>query len=299
MRWPDDFSDRFEGRDLPDPEYPGFPWACRGYLFDFRHETADVRVAGLCGDDTILGGFGNDVLSGWGGDDHIEGGHGDDLIFGGTGSDQIFPGAGTNTAYGGEGDDVVSALFSSNTAYGGEGDDRLFVFGDAANLLVGDGGDDQFEIHSLVDGRLHGWHRNEAYGGAGADSFEIFGGSAEAYGGSGDDRFELRSGLSVFSWHLAQGGEGADSFLIGPASGTSAAHLVFLDGLDAADTVSLEDWFAAGTETLDSNADGVLDSADAHVVRTGDHTVIRGTTGDFAVIVFEEDEVGADQFMLV
>lgn len=76
-------------------------------------------VAGLGGNDRIIGGLANDALGGGRGDDTIEGGAGNDVVAGGSGidtlkglagNDRLYGHAGADKAEGGSGDDVVFSL---------------------------------------------------------------------------------------------------------------------------------------------------------------------------------------------
>ncbi|MDO8186055.1 calcium-binding protein [Conexibacter sp. JD483] len=75
------------------------------------------RIYGSRGNDTFVGGPGNDVFNGGSGADTIHGGPGNDELTGGSDADQVFGDAGNDTLYGGESDDVVD---------GGPGRDSLF-----------------------------------------------------------------------------------------------------------------------------------------------------------------------------
>jgi Ca2+-binding RTX toxin-like protein len=55
----------------------------------------------------VIGGDGNDTITGAGGDDMLEGGAGNDTIHGGLGADQVFGDAGVDTIFGDEGDDYM------------------------------------------------------------------------------------------------------------------------------------------------------------------------------------------------
>ena len=70
------------------------------------------------GDDTLVGGDGNDLMSGLAGDDEISGGAGDDTLSGGAGDDTLVGGTGNDALYG-DADD--------SSLIGGEGDDTLYV----------------------------------------------------------------------------------------------------------------------------------------------------------------------------
>ena len=84
--------------------------------------------------EVVLGGGGNDRVSGGPGTDHIYGGRGSDLLRGGGGRDRIFGeegsdlvdgGGGADDLDGGDGDDVVRGGEGSDTLSGDAHDDRL------------------------------------------------------------------------------------------------------------------------------------------------------------------------------
>jgi len=114
-------------------------------------DDADNRLEGNAGDDILAGGAGNDVLIGGSGDDTIAGGAGDDLIIGDTVLGSFFPcgwrhcgcsrRGGDDQLFGDEGDDVILGQGGRDVLYGGEGDDVLFG-GSGRDLLCGGPGDD-------------------------------------------------------------------------------------------------------------------------------------------------------------
>ena len=71
------------------------------------------------GNDTLLGGPGDDFATGQRGDDRVSGGSGDDDLFGGPGIDFVT---------GDDGHDIIFGNFGSDTLSGGSGDD--FINGD-------------------------------------------------------------------------------------------------------------------------------------------------------------------------
>jgi Ca2+-binding RTX toxin-like protein len=68
------------------------------------------------GNDTLLGGAGDDILFGLGGNDRLEGGKGDDVLLGGGGGDYLD---------GGEGDDILVGGKGNDTLIGGAGSDTF------------------------------------------------------------------------------------------------------------------------------------------------------------------------------
>jgi Ca2+-binding RTX toxin-like protein len=111
------------------------------------------------GDDTAMGGAGNDYIDGWNGIDFLEGGVGDDTILGWFGTDTI---------NGGEGKDFID----------GEQDADIISGGDGEDTLLGSGGAD------VIDGgKANDW----IAGGEGVDVLT---------GGNGDDIFSFTQGGS-------------------------------------------------------------------------------------------------------
>nr|WP_263287941.1 Ig-like domain-containing protein [Pseudomonas sp. BF-R-24] len=107
------------------------------------------------GNDTLLGGAGNDILFGSGGSDTLDGGKGNDILLGGTGNDTLMGGQGTDILIGGSGGDtfVWKAGDTGNDVIkdfkASEGD-RI----DLRDLLQGETGStiDNFLKISTVDG---------------------------------------------------------------------------------------------------------------------------------------------------
>ncbi|MBD0273457.1 MAG: hypothetical protein ICV73_16200 [Acetobacteraceae bacterium] len=89
-------------------------------------------VRGTTGNDTLDGGHGNDVMSGWlympqRQHAEINADTGDDLMIGGSGNDNIFAGGGADTLYGGHGRDYLVGGAGGGAIHGGTGND-YFVF---------------------------------------------------------------------------------------------------------------------------------------------------------------------------
>ncbi|MFN6486104.1 MULTISPECIES: calcium-binding protein [unclassified Nostoc] len=111
---------------------------------------ADVRVRGLDGNDTIIGGSQADDLDGGNGNDSLDGGGGDDFIVdfggnntlrGGAGNDQLQTGSDNNLLDGGDGNDGLFAGSGNDTLLGGLGNDRLSAGSGNDSLIGGDGND--------------------------------------------------------------------------------------------------------------------------------------------------------------
>jgi Ca2+-binding RTX toxin-like protein len=78
------------------------------------------------GSDLLVGGVGNDTISGLGGADELQGDAGNDSLIGGAGDDSLYGGVGANVLDGGEGDDKFFLTVGSfNTIVGGDGYDVI------------------------------------------------------------------------------------------------------------------------------------------------------------------------------
>lgn len=110
--------------------------------------TSLIRILGLSGNDVLLvddtngpmppanllGGEGNDTLTGSASDDLLDGGPGNDTLFGRDGHDRLLGGTGNDILIGGRGDDEI---------FGGDGDDQIvWNPGDGSDLVEGEGGVD-------------------------------------------------------------------------------------------------------------------------------------------------------------
>ncbi len=180
-----------------------------------------VTIIGGGGNDFLTGGAGDDVIKGGGSTDWLEGGDGDDLLDGGDDLDW----ATYLTAHTAIRADL-SIVGPQNTGQGSDtfvnieglagGDYADILRGDSGyNMLSGNGGDD------LLDGR--GGEDNIA-GGAGTDELRGGDGDDHLYGGSGDD--------------LAFGEAGDDEFIMGSENGAYTAGDDILDGGQGLDVLN-------------------------------------------------------------
>ncbi|WP_284335176.1 type I secretion C-terminal target domain-containing protein, partial [Comamonas sp. NoAH] len=83
--------------------------ATNAELYDYiqaNHERFNVANDPRGGNETLLGGKGDDILYGQGGNDILDGGEGADILYGGTGNDTLIGGKGFDTLVGGAGDDI-------------------------------------------------------------------------------------------------------------------------------------------------------------------------------------------------
>lgn len=130
----------------------------------------DDTVIGGSGNDSLTGGAGRNRLIGGGGDDRLNGSGGRDFMYGEGGNDRLYGNGGNDyldgggnvdRLYGGDGDDVLIGGSSNDKFYAGNGNDTL-TGGSGRDLMNGDAGNDVFYARdNLID---------IINGGAGTDS---------------------------------------------------------------------------------------------------------------------------------
>ena len=175
-------------------------------------------VIGGNGDDTITGNEVDNALLGGAGNDIIDGGAGNDVVNGGTGDDTLKGGAGRDILLGGSGNDVLVGLDPEDEIDGGPGVDTLDLSGDASDwtikltlgssahgvianvegLLTGDGAEGNDTLDGLQGDDL-------LYGGAGSDSLRGGSGSDLLDGGTGSDALRGEAGNDVLSMAVTTG----------------------------------------------------------------------------------------------
>lgn len=240
--------------------------------FDIVGGSGNDTVSGWLLDDTLYGGAGRDVISGLGGDDELEGGDGDDRLFGDAGDDYLGGGAGADALVGDIGDDHLDGDGGDDRLYGGRGADTLHG-GAGADLLKGQDGDDVLDGEDGAD-TLDGGSGNDTLighdddydqrdvllGGAGDDLIRA-GGSDLAVGGDGSDVLQLRFRSSWAGEDFAFSDGGFE--LASGASFSGFEKLDFLGGLrnDRVSGGELSDTLSggAGDDRLDGlGGDDVL-----------------------------------------
>jgi Ca2+-binding RTX toxin-like protein len=149
----------------------------------FQHGTAlTCWQYGGTGNDSLVGGYGVDVLLGEGGND---------FLYDSTES--------ADWLYGGAGNDTLQAGYGNDMLIAGDGDDRLEGH-NGADRLWGEGGRDTL---------LGGWGNDVLYGGAGNDSMAGNQGRDWLSGEAGNDSLDGdRDGTPDTLW----GGSGSDIF---------------------------------------------------------------------------------------
>ena len=155
---------------------------------DTEISTGENTGIGGAGDDTIRGAERADYIDGGSGIDELFGRGGDDEIYGGADNDIIIGNDGDDILYGGDGDDQVSGYAGNDILYGGDGNDTILASGDQSdttndlgfiNQLFGGDGDDT----------LQGGDGNDIFdGGTGTDTLAGFG---------GDDIYLISSGNGI------------------------------------------------------------------------------------------------------
>ncbi len=142
---------------------------------------------------TIFGGPGNDTLVGGAGDDALHGETGDDRIVAGAGDDRVWGGRGRDYIDGGDGDDVLRGGRGNDTVYGLDGDD--VIDGGAGNdYLEGGRGDDTIDGGSGPDTASGGPGDDDIHGGEGDDVVYTGPGQDTVEGGVGSDTAYIAGG---------------------------------------------------------------------------------------------------------
>jgi len=119
-------------------------------LLDDGDDDAPHSDAPSNGNDSIVGGNGDDRISARDGDDFVDGAGGDDTIFGNDGDDLLDGSAGDDDAFGGDGNDLMVGGTGADFLRGSAGNDLMFG-GKGADDLRGDTGDDVLQGADIID----------------------------------------------------------------------------------------------------------------------------------------------------
>jgi Ca2+-binding RTX toxin-like protein len=262
--WGSDFNDVLEGNALANNLVGGL---------------GDDILTGLGGNDLLEAASGNDTVLGGDGADSAYGHAGDDLVEGGLGNDLVSGGSGNDIVRGDDGDDIVHGDWGVDMIYGGLGNDTLN--GGVGNDLI-DGGDgidtatyDDATARVVVD-LIDSLPRNT--GGAGKDTLigienligsgfnDILRGSDGANrieGGAGNDSIVGRAGDDILL-----GGEGNDTLTGGlgkeTLTGGAGADTFVFGGADSINTSAatrdfITDYNSAAGDKIDLSAiDGTV-----------------------------------------
>lgn len=153
---------------------------------------------GAAGNDFIVGGALNDLISGDDANDRIFSNAGDDILAGGNGNDQLFAAAGNDILYAGTGIDYLDAGAGNDIIVATEEDHNANELGDHAPAPFG----------GLFDFLME----DEIYGGSGNDLI-LATNEDQVDGGSGNDLIALKADTSGNGMGTFEGGNGDDIIL--------------------------------------------------------------------------------------
>ncbi len=156
------------------------------------------------GNDTLIGGAGNNTLLGGDGGDDIQSGNGNDSVVGGDGSDSIQTNGGNDTVDAGNGSDTILVGAGNDSVFGGNGEDS--IVGDLGDdTLNGDGGTDTVDGGDGNDSILGGELADSLLGGVGNDTISGQAGNDLIDGQAGDDSL-----IGGIGHDTLRGGDGND-----------------------------------------------------------------------------------------
>ena len=185
----------------------------RGLPADSQLNLDNVDFAALVGDMTVVGGAGQNFVSGDDGQQFISLGVDDDTLYGGGGDDTVGSAGGADLLFGDSGNDVMSGGTGADSLFGGGDNDLIYGNQDLDLISGGDGNDTIFAGQNTGvarvsdDGLLRQLDGIETvFGGAGGDLIYGNFGAEIAYGETGDDIFYGGQGDDTLS-----GGAGADT----------------------------------------------------------------------------------------
>ncbi|MEI2677291.1 MAG: calcium-binding protein [Burkholderiaceae bacterium] len=216
-------------------------------LFGDNHFVDNVPAAGMitaAGNDSIDGGFGEDLIWGEGGQDSLAGGSGNDQIFGDGSASDLRPelhgvdvidgGAGNDTILGGGGNDILQ---------GGEDNDWLAgenqLAAEETTTLTGD------------DVLLGGAGADTLLGGAGADQLDGGAGNDLMLGGDGPDTYVFAVGAGndvIVNRDSDALGSGVDTIMLG--AGITTENLIVQSSTGLSTSGSLVLGIAGATDSL-------------------------------------------------
>ena len=227
----------------------------------------------------LLGGDGDDVMTGSAGRDDLTGGDGDDTLYGMGDDDWLFgddaPGAaGDDLLFGGEGDDTLVGNGGSDRLFGGLDDDKLFG-GDGDDTLQGGAGHDELMGSAGDDVLFGGEGDDDLTGGLGDDVLSGGKGADFVHGGAGDDTL-FGSGDD---W--LDGNDGDDLFSLDPDKDRVTSIGDFTDGDRIEIAVDHPGAVLTITHDADGNATLLIDGAAVARVMNAEYL----TEADITLIV--------------
>ncbi len=272
-----DYSDRINAVSVT----VGSPQAHRGNDGEVGIEIDDVKIDV----ENVIGGFGDDALSGTASDNILMGGPGNDALGGGRGKDTLIGGGGADVMDGGGEPDTVDYSDRSNPV--------IVTPGDGANDgedTDGDGvADEGDEVLASVEGAIGGDGNdtltgNDRHGvlSGGAGNDVLGGGSGDDIlnGGPGNDILNGGPGPATADNDILNGGPGKDT---ADYSGRSARVVVGIGG-DRYGEAGEGDRIEADVENITggAGADALIGNGSANILTGGgnDDTLNGGGGGD-------------------
>jgi Ca2+-binding RTX toxin-like protein len=220
-------------------------------LDDVKNDGSLLEADNVLSIEAILGGHGNDFLSGNDGPNTIDGGSGNDSISGGLGNDSLVGGSGDDTLRGGGGDDLMSGGIGADTADYSDHSSNVIVTIDA---VANDGAPQGPSVNSVPE------HDNVLL-----DTENVIGGSGDdsLVGSSTPNMLDGRDGNDTLN-----GLGGNDTLLGGNGNDTAVVGIISKD-LDVIDLGAGEDGISlTGTNKSDHI------TVRRYVASNGPHVVI-------------------------
>jgi Ca2+-binding RTX toxin-like protein len=201
-----------------------------------RSRGGDDTLIGGAGEDHLHGQEGNDTIIGGGGRNDLRGGEGNDTITGGDSRDQIEGDGGDDTISAGDGDDDIHTGYGDDTVSAGGGNFDFIDVEEGTDVIHGDAGFDMIDIRDSDDVTnriitINGANGSGTMTGTATSghSFSVtFDTTERIRGSSGNDTFTATAGLTTTdesnNINLLQvfevvGGGGADTFTDNTGSG--------------------------------------------------------------------------------
>jgi len=219
--------------------------------------SADAVQGSADGADSLVGGDGGDYIQGNAGNDTIDGGAGSDRLRGGADDDSITGGDGNDSINGNVGNDTIDGGADNDFIHGGQGNDVL-LGGTGDDILMGDLGNDTLT------------------GGAGFDVLS---------GGDGKDQFDFGATDATFASTLSPGDGG--TLYYGTEGTTSTVVDQITDFTDGQDHIQL-----SFDVTSVLHADAGTTFANMAQAQNFAATLLTGTTDEVAALT-----VGSDTYL--
>ncbi len=170
------------------------------------------KLVGNAGNDTLKGDGGNDMLAGGAGNDMLDGGAGNDLLQGGAGNDTLKGGAGNDVLEGDAGSDTVdlsdkTAGITLNLADTSkyDADGTANATGAYVRAQIGSGGSVEYDYIKEIENIIGGSGNDTLTGDSGANVIEGGGGKDTLTGGAGNDTLSFASATVGYEVDLGRG----------------------------------------------------------------------------------------------